>query len=72
MVSTITILYDIVYISILSSEKNENDIKPFGIFISFTLELVGTNLMMASIIWSYLGTGKDYFNDFEFKLNRKI
>ena len=72
MASTIMILYDIVYISILSSDKNEKNIKPFGIFISFTFELVGSNLMMASILWSYLGTGKDYFVDYEYELNEKI
>ena len=64
MLSTCLILSEVLYIAILSSNDFKN-IKPITIFATFSFEVLGTNLMMGSILWSYFDTVKNFLGAFK-------
>jgi hypothetical protein len=50
MLSSCLVLSEVLYVAILSSDNLEH-IRPLPILAAYSFEILGTNLMMGSILW---------------------
>ena len=70
MISTCLILSD-VSLTAYRELHNSDSIKPLPIFLTYFFEILGTNLMIGSIFWSYHSNVKNFLEDCERDLEKQ-